>query len=415
MKPTPYLFVLALGACSMDNPAFDPRGGLGGDESSESGARMESETSGQSGDGDEPGDGDGDEPGDGDGDGPGDGDGDEPGDGDGDEALICDAPAVYADCDSEGEQLTTNPLRALGLGCPGPAAETMAVNNTSFTVLDPNSWRIASHFGTAEDPNTGEWLWSARAAEVLEPGDGLPDIPPNTSDAILILSTGLLPPLTPNGGVVLAPGAQAQSNNNANEGALGFPAPISADYGSNSGQGGDPFVDCDGSNDCSDSLFDQWYSGDVENSLHDQLWLSFELVVPPGVNGYMFDFAFFSAEYPAYIGTKFNDMFIAWSSSPSYTGTLTFIDESPMNTTSLDAIGGFAYIGEDPALAGTGFEGHAGTDWLLARGPATPGQELEITLYVTDLGDTLGGSVVLLDNFRWDCGGCDGPDCGFNP
>ena len=54
-------------------------------------------------------------------------------------------------------------------------------------------------------------------------------------------------------------------------------------------------------------------------------------------------------------------------------------------------------------------------NWLLARGPAVPGETIEVTLYLSDLGDANNSSVVLLDNFRWDCGGCSGADCGFEP
>jgi hypothetical protein len=108
-------------------------------------------------------------------------------------------------------------------------------------------------------------------------------------------------------------------------------------------------------------------------------------------------------------------MFVAWSSSENYTGNLTFIGQAPMNTTSLDATGGFAHVELDPALNGTGFETFGSTEWLLARGPSSPGETIQVTLFVADLGDTLGGSVVLLDNFRWDCKGCEGADCGFNP
>jgi hypothetical protein len=34
--------------------------------------------------------------------------------------------------------------------------------------------------------------------------------------------------------------------------------------------------------------------------------------------------AFFSSEYPEFVGEKFNDMFIGWSTSEAYTGNVTF-------------------------------------------------------------------------------------------
>jgi hypothetical protein len=242
----------------------------------------------------------------------------------------------------------------------------------------------------------------------------LPDIPPNTSEAILIMSTGLLPWVGNEGEVVLPPGSQSSSGDNGNPSGEGFPEPISPQHGSNNGLGGTPFVNCDGIHDCSDSLHEQWFDLGWDNLFNKQ-WLQFRVTAPPGVHGYMFDFAFFSSEYPAFIGTPYNDMFVAWSSSEAYTGNLTFIGQAPMNTTSLDASGGFVHVGLDPALNGTGFEDYGSTEWLLARGPASPGEQVQVTLFVSDLGDELLGSVVLLDNFRWDCGGCEGADCGFNP
>jgi hypothetical protein len=94
---------------------------------------------------------------------------------------------------------------------------------------------------------------------------------------------------------------------------------------------------------------------------------------------------------------------------------MTFIGAAPINTTSLAAANGFEFHEHATAKDGTGFELKAGSGWLLARGPATPEDKVQITLSVSDLGDALYGSVVLIDNFRWDCAGCEGESCGFTP
>ncbi|WP_181198140.1 choice-of-anchor L domain-containing protein [Enhygromyxa salina] len=404
----------------MPNPAFDERETMGdatevvGDGEDEPG---DGDSNDGDGDGDGNGDGDGDgDSGDGDGDGdPGDGDGDgDPGDGDGDGPL-CGAPEHYADCDfNDQDDLTDSPFAALGLGCTGPDSETIPVVEPALTANNPASWRVATHFGEAEGPHFGGYLWAAHDNEFVSPGGDLPDIPPNTSGAILILSTGLLPEPDESGGVVLQPGSQTNSDNNANASGGEFPEPISPQLGSNFGQGGNPFYDCDGVNDCSDSLYEQWFV-DGWNQLHNKMWLKFKVTPPAEVYGYMFDFAFFTSEYPDFVNTTYNDMFVAWSNSEAYTGNLTFIGQSPMNTTSLAQADGFSHTDEDPALAGTGFEGYGSTNWLRARGPVAPGEEVEITLFMSDLGDKNNGSVVLLDNFRWDCGGCEVDDCGFTP
>jgi hypothetical protein len=416
--------VVTLGGCSMPNPEFDPYLGIG-DASEVTGDGDPTTGDGDPGDGDpgdgDPGDGDGD-PGDGDGDGdgdpgdgdPGDGDGDgDSGDGDGDGDEQCGAPMAYADCDLANGFLTTDPFAALGLDCEGPLDQTIPLVSKLAAVANPASMRVAKRFGSSPGPNHDNYLWAARS-DVISPGDGLPDITPNTSAAILIMSTGLLPWVGNMGEVVVPASSQANSGENNNPSGGELPAPISAWHGSNNGDGGTPFLDCDGINDCSDSLHEQWFGLGL-TELFNKQWLQFEATVPPGVHGYVFDFAFFTSEYPSFVDTMYNDMFVAWSSSDAYTGNLTFIGQAPMNTNSLAASDGFAHIGQDPALIGTGFELNGSTEWLLARGPASPGEQIQVTLFVSDLGDSLFGSVVLLDNFRWDCGGCQGADCGFNP
>ena len=142
-------------------------------------------------------------------------------------------------------------------------------------------------------------------------------------------------------------------------------------HGSNNGLGGTPFQDCDLINDCSDSLHEQWFVQQW-NVLNDKLWLQFSVTAPEGVHGYMFDFAFFSSEFPDFVNTQFNDMFVAWSSSETYTGNLTFIGEAPMNTTSLAAAGAFDYMGEAEELYGTGFETHGATPRRPGRRSKSP-------------------------------------------
>lgn len=409
------LLVISIGviACTMINPAFDD---LVGD--AETRGDGDGEPTGD-GDGDPSGDGDGEPTGDGDGDGDtgdgdGDGDGDPDGDGDGDGDPQCDAPLDYVDCDLQDNTLTNDPFAAIGLGCGG--AETgIEIVNASMSAADPASWRIAKYFGLATGPNHGGMLWAARDTQQVPSGDpNFAAIKPNTSAAILILSTGVLPPVNLDGGVIVPFDTQAESGENQNPDGGAFPPPISPLHGSNFGQGGTPFVNCDKVNDCSDSLHHQWYELGW-NSLNDKLSLQFTMITPPGVHGYIFDFAFFSSEYPVFIDTEYNDMFVAWSESEAYTGNLTFIGAAPMNTTSLAEANGFEFLAFAPALDGTGFELNAGTGWLLARGPAAPEDKVQVTLSVSDLGDALFGSVVLVDNFRWDCAGCEGDSCGFTP
>ena len=150
---------------------------------------------------------------------------------------------------------------------------------------------------------------------------------------------------------------------------------------------------CDLIHDCSDSLH-QWWDVEGWNNPDDKLWMHASLTVPPGTSGFVFDFAYFSSEFPDFYDTRFNDQFIAWSTSDAYTGNLTF------------------------KLADTGFSGNAGTGWFVARGPALPGETFELTFFIADLGDSGRATNVLIDNFRWECAGCvpnEVDSCGIQP
>lgn len=328
---------------------------------------------------------------------------------------LCEAPQVYADCDAINNGLAELPGLVLGLDCVGAADETIPAEVT-FAAVDTASWRVAKSFGFAPGPNHGGKLWAARELEVISGGEGEPDVPPNTSSAILILSTGRLPWVNNEGAVIVEYGAQADSEQNGNPDAPTYPLPpepINPELGSNGGLGGTPFLDCELGNDCSDSLYDHWVVND-HGEFHDKIWMSFTVTPPAGVHGFVFDFAFFSAEYPQFLDVpSYADTFVAWASSSAFTGNLTFAGGDPLSATTLQKIGRLTVLGQDPALAGTGFEGHGGTEWMRVYGPAVPLEPLELTLFLTDIGDGWRASVALLDNFRWHCGGCDAETCGL--
>lgn len=64
----------------------------------------------------------------------------------------------------------------------------------------------------------------------------------------------------------------------------GLPAPMSTLVGSNDGFGGTPYQDCDGVNDCSDTIATEYfYAG--SSDFHDILRLGMTLDVPEGVHG----------------------------------------------------------------------------------------------------------------------------------
>jgi hypothetical protein len=360
------------------------------------------------GDGDGSGDGDGDGSGDGDGD-SGDGDGDsgdgdgDSGDGDGDsgdgdgDPGPCMAPIDHITCDAYPGQGVTQ-LQTIGLNCPGDATNSTQTTAASWTSPDAAAWRRATQYGTS-----GDWV-------------------PSEGDSLLVISSGRIPAPN-NAGLINSTGNDQETNN---PDGVQLPNPMSADYGSNNGNGGDPFNNCDGQNDCSDSLFDQWQLGG--NEANDLLWFDFSVDVPPGTTGWIIDFVYFSNEFPEFVDTLYNDIFVVWEVSESYVGNICFIDGQPCTVTALDAVAdafsGLDTEGTDPTLEGTGCQGFADTGgqttgWVSLEGPAEPGEsDMELTFAVFDMGDTAYDTMVVLDNWRWNCQGCipnEVDDCGVQP
>lgn len=162
-----------------------------------------------------------------------------------------------------------------------------------------------------------------------------------------------------------------------------------------------------GTGDCSNTIWDQWSQGEM--GAFDVGELRMELDVPAGVEGFSFDFAFFTDEYPDYYGTGFNDMFLVWLESSTWTGNISFDEQG--NPISLNAA--FLDFKDAPAqgcpncsapeVEGTAMEGHAATRWLTTTAPLTPGDHVTVQFVIFDLTDGILDSTVALDNFRWSC------------
>jgi len=318
---------------------------------------------------------------------------------------ICEAPGELVACDAD----TADPFQAMGLGCPGEANEVIPIFNASFSSPDGEAWRIARQYGTAIDPNTNEPFWSPREGEQF-----------------LMISSGRINAPDDDGVITTTSNNLYQLNGNPDDKPL--PAPMSPFEGSDNGNGGSPFVDCDHVNDCSDTLNAQWQAGGA--GANDLLWFQFDTPVPGGTHGFTFDFAYFSAEFPEYVNSTFNDMFVVWSNSETYTGNLCFVNDQPCTVTALcdsDAscpslahCGGFGCANPTPeALVGTGFNTDGGgTGWYQAKASAEPGEQLQLTWAVFDMGDSTFDTYVILDNWRWDCEGCVPSEvmgCGIDP
>lgn len=164
-----------------------------------------------------------------------------------------------------------------------------------------------------------------------------------------------------------------------------------------------------GTGDCSGSLMEEWLKG---GAAYDYGELRMATTVPPGIDGFTFDFAFFSVEYPLYPQHEslFNDMFIAWLDSESWTGNISFDDnDSVISVKSVL----FTYRApsdscpecQAPQLNGFAADGHGGTEWLTTTAPVRPNEPMTLVLALFDMGDATFDSMVILDHFEWTCSG----------
>ena len=175
-------------------------------------------------------------------------------------------------------------------------------------------------------------------------------------------------------------------------------------------------------------------------SAYDVAKLTLTLKVPQNAQGFSFDFAFFSSEYPEYVCTQYNDRFIALLSSQALVPSTvavgqcksasspatcnvsydsqsqpvtinnalfqvcdTFVGKNKFglnisNTCALDA-GTLEKTGYDTKIGALRIGG--ATDWLTTKAPVKPGETATLELIVLDEGDDSYDSAVIVDNFKW--------------
>ena len=134
---------------------------------------------------------------------------------------------------------------------------------------------------------------------------------------------------------------------------------------------------------------------------NDLVRLHMRLKVPAYANCVAFDFAYYSEEFPEWVGSKYNDTFTAQLNNPSLS-----IDQSNV----VHAPGNFAYDTQNNIISvntvfgvsaptGTTYDG--GTPLLRASTAITPGATVDLYLSIQDLGDSVYDSAVFLDKFFW--------------
>lgn len=154
--------------------------------------------------------------------------------------------------------------------------------------------------------------------------------------------------------------------------------------------------------------------GVILGSCNDPAAFEIDLRVPTNAHSFSFKFNFYSSEFPVYVCSQYNDIFVTMMApipSGIPDGNICFgpnLDPISPNTTLLQVCkaqtaGGNQYdcpLG--PAgLEGTGFEGKGATGWLQTTAPVDPGSIINLRFTIWDSGDAILDSLVLIDDFQW--------------
>ncbi|MBE7485101.1 MAG: hypothetical protein HS104_34675 [Polyangiaceae bacterium] len=157
----------------------------------------------------------------------------------------------------------------------------------------------------------------------------------------------------------------------------------------------------------------------IPGAPHDGVALEVEVRVPTNAVGFSFDSAFYTFEWPDYVCGTYGDFFLALLSPiPSGQKDANVLFDAQGNPMSVNSVlidvcsctggppctaGGKTYSCAQGAtlLAGTGFEGHAATGWMVTTVPASGGTTVTMRFTVYDSGDGLLDSTALVDNWTW--------------
>ena len=140
---------------------------------------------------------------------------------------------------------------------------------------------------------------------------------------------------------------------------------------------------------------------------NDLVRLHLQLKVPSEINCASFDFAFYSEEFPEWVGSSYNDTFTAQLNNSSLS-----VDQNNQ----VVAPGNFAFDTQNSVVSvntvfgiseptGTTYDGT--TPLLRARTAVVPGATIDVYLSAQDLGDSIYDSAVFLDKFFWS----EDPNC----
>jgi len=178
----------------------------------------------------------------------------------------------------------------------------------------------------------------------------------------------------------------------------------------------------------------------LQNTAFDSVNLRLQIRVPTNANSFAFDHGFFSAEYPEYACSQFNDLWVVLSDTAApgmpnngnvvfdNQGTpgsvnLNFFDRCLAGATGCLGVPGFSFCsGGTGELAGTGYGGTdatqpcgapttigGATGWITSESPVVPGEIMTVQFMVWDSSDPVFDSSSMIDHFRWQTQGLPGP------
>jgi putative metal-binding protein len=172
--------------------------------------------------------------------------------------------------------------------------------------------------------------------------------------------------------------------------------------------------------------------GGAVTKVQDYTEVVVQLKAPSNAQSFSFQFQFFSAEYPEFVCTNYNDEFLVIvQSSKTYAQPTNISFDAKMNPITVNS--GFFIVcqnGGTPqtmnctqpvsAIAGTGFDDDDGagepiggsTGWLTTTAPIQPGEDVTLRFVIFDEGDGIYDSSALIDNFQWGAMSVTGPSTG---
>ena len=134
---------------------------------------------------------------------------------------------------------------------------------------------------------------------------------------------------------------------------------------------------------------------------NDMVQLTLVLTPPPGAQCLGFDYAFYSEEFPEFVGSMFNDFFLAELGSSTFTINPDSTVTAPHNF-AFDPAGHIMSINSAfgvTAFTESTYDG--ATPVLRAVAPVAGLPTVTVVLTISDLGDSIYDSAVFLDNFAW--------------